>query len=59
MREQRSGDDENHQQYQHDVDHGRDVDIRHRTGLLLVVESAECHIVSRLAYLPTRAPVVR
>ncbi len=44
VREQRRGDDENHQQHQHHVDQRHHVDLRHRRGVAAFRESAESHI---------------
>ena len=49
MREQRCGDDEDHEQHEHHVDQRDDVDLRERTLRPLSSEAAEGHHVLRLA----------
>ncbi len=41
--EQRCGDDENHQQHQHDVDHRRHIDVAHRFAFVALIKTAEAH----------------
>ena len=68
--EERRGNDEDHQQDQHDVDQRRRVDLGHGLTDAGLVEAAESHAqparplraasrLTRLASLPIRTPVVR